>query len=125
MTYLEKINIIIAEDGVNIKKMGEKMKLNSYERLKALKDYKVVKSNDIIQKAKYELNKNEQKIFCYAVSKIKPDDPANKEYTIDVKEFCDILGLDYYNGGSGYYFKKLLKGLRDKSFYIEKIIHHS
>lgn len=98
MTYLEKINIIIAEDGVNIKKMGEKMKLNSYERLKALKDYKVVKSNDIIQKAKYELNKNEQKIFCYAVSKIKPDDPANKEYTIDVKEFCDILGLDYYNG---------------------------
>lgn len=96
------------------------MKLNSYERLKALKDYKVVKSNDIIQKAKYELNKNEQKIFCYAVSKIKPDDPTNKEYTIDVKEFCEILGLDYYNGGSGYYFKKLLKGLRDKSFYIEK-----
>lgn len=104
---------------VKIKKSGGIMKLNSYERFKALKDYKVVKSNDIIQKAKYELNKNEQKIFCYAVSKIKPDDPVNKVYTLDVKEFCEILGLDYFNGGIGYYFKKLLKGLRDKSFYIE------
>lgn len=110
---------MIAEEEGKYKKIGGIMTLNSYERFKALKDYKVVKSNDIIQKAKYELNKNEQKIFCYAVSKIKPDDPVNKVYTLDVKEFCEILGLDYFNGGIGYYFKKLLKGLRDKSFYIE------
>ena len=88
-------------------------------RFKALRNYKVVKSNEIIQKARYELNKNEQKLFCYAVSKIKPDDPINKVYTLDIREFCEILGMDYNNGGIGFYYKQLLKGLRDKSFFVE------
>ena len=38
------------------------------------RDYKVVKANEIIQRAKYELTLMEQKTFCYAVSKIKPTD---------------------------------------------------
>lgn len=44
------------------------------------REYKVVKANEIIQKAKFDLGLLEQKTFCYAVSKIKPNDAINTEY---------------------------------------------
>ena len=82
------------------------------------RSYQVVKSNQIIQKARYELNISELKTFAYIVSKIRPNDEPNQEYEINIKEYCQVCGLDYKNGGNYLYIKKNLKALRDKSFWI-------
>ena len=82
------------------------------------RDYKVVKANEIIQKARYDLNITELKTFAYMVSKIKPTDVKDQEYTINIKEFCQVCGLDYKNGGNYDFIKKTVKSLRDKSFWL-------
>ena len=64
---------------------------------RALEDrrgYLVVKDNDLIQKAKYNLTAAEQKLICYVISLIKPDDTELKEYTISVSDYCELLGID-------------------------------
>ena len=82
------------------------------------RSYQVVKANEIVQKARYDLNISELKTFAFIVSKIKPTDGLNQEYEINVKEFCQVCGLDYKNGGNYQYIKKNLKALRDKSFWL-------
>ena len=82
------------------------------------RDYKVVKANEIIQKAKFDLSLMEQKTFCYAVSKIKPDDPEGTEYTFTINEYCDVCGINRNDGRTIENVKEALKRLRDKSFYL-------
>lgn len=82
------------------------------------RDYKVVKANEIIQKAKYNLSLMEQKTFCYAVSKIKPEDKEGTEYTFGINEYCDVCGINRNDGRTIENVKEALKKLRDKSFYL-------
>ncbi|WP_189260245.1 replication initiation protein [Pseudobutyrivibrio ruminis] len=82
------------------------------------RDYKVVKANEIIQKAKFDLGLLEQKTFCYAVSKIKPDDALGSEYVFTINEYCDICGINRNSGKTIEEVKSALKRLRDKSFYM-------
>lgn len=82
------------------------------------RDYKVVKSNEIVQKAKYDLNITELKTFAFILSKIKPNDKENQEYVFSIKDFCLVCGIDYKNGGNYNHIKNTLKGLRDKSFWL-------
>ena len=82
------------------------------------RDYKVVKANEIIQKAKFDLSLMEQKTFCYAVSKIKPDDKEGTEYTFTINEYCDVCGINRNDGRTIENVKESLKRLRDKSFYL-------
>ena len=82
------------------------------------RDYKVVKANEIIQRAQSDLGLLEQKTFCYAVSKVKPDDVAGTEYTFTINEYCDICGINRNDGRTIENVKSALKRLRDKSFYL-------
>lgn len=82
------------------------------------RNFKVVKANQIIQKARYDLNIVELKSFAYIVSKIKPTDKLDQEYTINIKDFCQVCGMDYKNGGNYQFIKNTLKELRDKSFWL-------
>lgn len=82
------------------------------------RSYKVVKANEIIQKARYDLNITELKTLAYVLSKIKPTDQRLEEYTFSIKEYCQVAGIDYKNGGNYRYIKSTLKGLRDKSFWV-------
>ncbi len=38
------------------------------------REYNVVKANEIVQKARYDLNILELKIFAFILSKVKPND---------------------------------------------------
>ena len=78
----------------------------------------VVKSNDLIQKSRFSLSTQEQKIILYLVSKIKPEEFELKTHFISVKELCDICGIEY-NGKNYLNFKRSIKTLADKSFWIE------
>lgn len=87
--------------------------------IQVLRDYKVVKANDIIQRARFSLSAQEQKIILYIISRIKPFDKELVEQTFNILEFCKVCGLDEDNGANYQYIKKNLKGLRDKSIWIK------
>lgn len=82
------------------------------------RDYKVVKANEIIQRARFDLGVMEQKTFCYAVSKIKPTDTADTEYTFTINEYCDVCGINRNDGRTIENVKEALQKLRNKSFYL-------
>ncbi len=83
------------------------------------REYKVVKANEIIQKARYDLNVHELKLLSFIFSKVKPTDTEIQPYTFSIKEYCQICGIDYKNGKNYITIKKSLKSLRDKSFWLK------
>lgn len=93
------------------------MKNEKFEVIKS-RDYKVIKANEIIQKAKYDLSLIEQKTFCYAVSRIKPNDTPDTEYIFSINDYCDTCGINRNDGRTIENVKAALKRLRDKSFYL-------
>jgi plasmid replication initiation protein len=88
------------------------------KKLQEIRSYKVVKSNEIIQKARYNLQLQEQKIILYLISKIKPEDIELKEHLFQIRDFCLVCGLDDDNGANYRYVKQTLKNLRDKSIWV-------
>lgn len=82
------------------------------------RNYKVVKGNDIIQKARYDLGLAEIKAFSFVLSKIKPTDAAFNEYVFTINEYCKVLGIKTNNGKNIQNVKKSLKNLVDKSFFL-------
>lgn len=78
----------------------------------------VYKSNDLIQKTRYELSANEQKLILWATSKIKPTDDDFNWYTFEAKEFCHLLGITE-NGKNYRNLREAVKKLADKSFWLD------
>ena len=78
----------------------------------------VVKSNALIQRTRYSLNTQQQKIILYLISKIKPDDDELREYDFDLKEFCRVCGIEY-NGKNYANIKDSILQLHAKAFWIE------
>lgn len=96
---------------------------NSYDdekqnQLSNSRNYLVVKSNDLIQRTRFNLSTQEQKIILYLISKIKPEDTDFQYYTFDIKDLCRICGIEY-NGKNYQNFKESIRTLRDKSFWVE------
>jgi len=87
-------------------------------RLGEYREYKVVKSNDLIQKSRFQLSLQEQKIILYLISKIKPEDMALKEHTFEIRDFCKVCGLETNSGANYKHIKNTLKDLRDRSIWI-------
>ena len=81
-------------------------------------DYKIVKANEIIQRARIELGILELKTFAYILSKVTPNDRKDQTYTFSIQEYCKVCGIDDKNGKNYANAKKALKSLRDKSFWI-------
>jgi len=86
--------------------------------LSEIRSYKIVKANDLIQKSRFSLQVQEQKIILYLISKIQPEDIDLKEHVFHVRDFCKVCGLDSDNGKNYRNIKNTLKDLRDKSIWI-------
>ena len=99
--------------------MGKSARAGSKPEITEAQSYKVVKSNDLIQKSRFSLSLQEQKIILYLISKIKPEDMELKEYNFEIMDFCRVCGLDDSNGANYKYIKQTLKDLRDKSIWVE------
>lgn len=82
------------------------------------RSYKVVKSNEIIQKARYDLPLVEIKAFSFILSKIKPTDQAGQKYTFTLNEYCRVLGIETNNGKNIQTIKQSLQNLRSKTFWV-------
>lgn len=94
--------------------MKTKLKTYSEER-----DRLVVKSNDLIQKSRFSLTVQQQRVILYLISRIGYGDEDFKEYDFNIKDFCRVCGL-YDESGKHYAeLKRQVKAIRDKSMWIE------
>lgn len=80
-------------------------------------EYMVVKSNDLIQKGRFALSMQQNKLLLYLISKIRPLDEGTEVYEVDIGEFCQLCnitdaGLNYADA------KRAIKTLADKSIWI-------
>lgn len=82
------------------------------------RSYKVVKANEIVQKARNDLTINQLKAFSFVLSKIKPTDTPGTWYSFSIKDYCRVMGVQSDNGGNYMYTKKAFKSLRDTSFWL-------
>lgn len=84
------------------------------------RNWKVAKSNDLIQRSRYALTLQQQKMLLFMVSKVKPMDTGLETYTFDVREFCAAAGLIVDE--TGYYYKAIkqdIKTIADASAWIK------
>jgi len=82
-----------------------------------IRNQKVIKSNDLIQKSRFHLSLQEQKIILYLISKVKPNDNNFLLAEFDTTEFCNVCGI----GRSGKNYADIasaIKLLADKSIWI-------
>jgi len=82
------------------------------------REYNIVKHNDLIQKSRYNLSTQEQKIILYLVSKIKPDDTEFHLYEFQITEFCKVCGIET-SGRTYSTLKDTVLDLVNKAFWVE------
>lgn len=80
----------------------------------------VIKSNALIQKTRYELTLEEQRLLLYIISKIKPDDERMKMQHFTIRDYCEVCGINIFSMPKMYgYMKDTIKKLADKSFWVK------
>ena len=89
------------------------------QRISQEREYKIVKANALIQKSRFNLSVQEQKIVLYLITKIMPEDQELKLYEFKIQEFCQICGIEEDNGKNYINLKKIIKSLRDKSIWLQ------
>ena len=79
---------------------------------------KVRKANELIQKSRFDLSLQQQKIILFLISQISPFDENFKTYNFDIREFCRICGIDFDNGRNYELLKEQIKKIADKSMWL-------
>ena len=79
----------------------------------------VVKANELIQKSRFSLSLQQQKIVLYLISQITPYDEDFKLYEFSIIDFCKVCGIDYDNGKNYTDLKNAIKEIADKSIWIK------
>ena len=86
--------------------------------LKELRGKTVVKANELIQKSRFNLSLQQQKIVLYLISQITPYDEDFKLYEFSISEFCRVCGIDETSGKNYQDLKAAIKEIADKSLWI-------
>jgi len=94
--------------------------INEKNSIREIREYEVVKHNDLIQRTKYDLTTQEQKILLYCISKVKPNDDDFKLYKFKIKEFCEICGIDEKSGKNYADLREAVLGIQNKGFYMKQ-----
>ena len=78
----------------------------------------VVKHNDLIQKTRFSLSVQEQKVILYCISKLKPDDDDFNRYTVDLKSLCNVCGIE--EQGKNYLnFRQSINEIKKAFFWLK------
>ncbi len=83
-----------------------------------LRDKRVTKANELIQKSRFSLSVRQQKIVLYLISQIAPDDESFKLYEFNIVEFCRVAGIDVQGGRSYIEIKEHIQKIADKSIWV-------
>lgn len=78
----------------------------------------VVKANTLIQKSRFSLSAQQQKIILFIISQIEPYDDDFKLYQFKITDFCKVCGIEPH---SDIYdiLREQIKTISDKSLWIE------
>lgn len=77
----------------------------------------VRKANALIQKSRFSLSTQQQKIILYLISQISPADKEFHVYSFSISNFCKVCGIN--NSGSNYEeLKTQIKRIADKSLWL-------
>ena len=88
------------------------------KKIKDERNLYVVKANELIQKSRFDLSLQQQKIVLYLISKIKYTDEEFTEYEFSIQDFCSVCGI-YAESGNNYAdLKKNIKAIADKSVWV-------
>lgn len=79
---------------------------------------KVVKANELIQRSRFSLSLQQQKIVLYLISQIMPYDEDFKLYEFSISEFCRVCGINYTSGKNYSDLKDAIKEIADKSMWV-------
>ena len=87
------------------------------KELEKQRQLRVVKSNEMIRKGRFNLALVEQRIVLYIISKIRPDAADFDTVEFNIKDFCEVCGIQYRSNISA--LKDTIKELADKSMWIK------
>lgn len=78
----------------------------------------VIKANALIQKSRFSLSTQQQKILLYIISQIEPTDDELKNYIFETTEYCRVCGIETQ---SDIYqiIREQIKDIADKSVWVE------
>ena len=92
--------------------------MENYMDIQKARHSLVVKSNDLIQKSRFDLGVSQQRIVLYLISQIKPEDDDVKLYEFTIKEFCSVCGISGDSGGNYTKLKAAIKEIADRSIWV-------
>ena len=78
----------------------------------------VIKANELIQKSRFNLSVQQQKIILYLISQITPHDEDFRLYQFSIADFCKVCGIDCSNGKNYANLKASIKEIADKSVWV-------
>ena len=84
-----------------------------------VRDKMVVKANDLIQKSRFHMTLQQQKMALYLISQVSPFDEEFKVYEFTVQEFCKVCGIDKTSGKNYQDIKQCIKDLADISVWVK------
>lgn len=87
--------------------------------IKQLSQFAVL-DNAIIQKCRYEMTAQQDKILLYMISKVKPHDIGNETYSISIRDYCSICEIALESGKNYDDLKKAVLEI-DKKYYLLKM----
>jgi plasmid replication initiation protein len=79
----------------------------------------VVKANNLIQKSRFDLSTQQQKMLLFIISQISMFDEEFKLYEFEITDFCKICGIDSNQGNNYKLLKEQIKKISDKSLWLE------
>lgn len=62
------------------------------------------------------LSARERKIVTYLISRIKPGDDPNTRYSFQIRDFCEVCGIDYFHNMAD--IKDAIRDLANKSEWV-------
>lgn len=92
-----------------------------YQPTQAEKDQMLTvrKSNQLIQRNRFDMTIREQRLLLYCISRIKPTDKGTETYQINIRDVCKSCGIDStINGGAYNAIREAIKKLDSYNFEI-------
>lgn len=84
-----------------------------------IRNHTVVKANDLIQKSRFSLSVQQQKIVLFLISQVTQFDTDFKLYEFSIVDFCKVCGIHYESGKNYLDIKAAIKEIADKSVWVK------
>lgn len=83
------------------------------------RERRVTKANELIQKSRFSLSTQQQKIVLFLISQINPWDEDFKVYKFSIAEFSRVCGISRLGGKDYAEMKAAIKEIADKSLWVK------